>query len=184
MLCLLACADVEAVEEDLEQEEEDGIKLEAFNLKARPPRVLGGAAVQQCCWEIPLAGWLAVTGWTGDRACLCDWGLVALQAQQNQQMHGRLPILDNAIMPCRRSVSGDTSMRPATMLSGRTRMRLSWRRMPGCSRMKVRCLSQAPLLHPKKLCRVAGTLPCWPSKWLAHWPQPALTVSAHYSAER
>lgn len=27
-------ADVEAVEEDLEQEEEDGIKLEAFNLKA------------------------------------------------------------------------------------------------------------------------------------------------------
>jgi len=25
---------VEAVEEDLEQEEEDGIKLEAFNLKA------------------------------------------------------------------------------------------------------------------------------------------------------
>lgn len=35
-----AAADVEAVEEDLEQEEEDGIKLEAFNLKARPPWVL------------------------------------------------------------------------------------------------------------------------------------------------
>lgn len=27
-------ADVEAVEEELEQDEEDGIKLEAFNLKA------------------------------------------------------------------------------------------------------------------------------------------------------
>lgn len=45
-----AAADVEAVEEDLEQEEEDGIKLEAFNLKARPPWVLGGAAAEQCCW--------------------------------------------------------------------------------------------------------------------------------------
>ena len=27
---------VEGIEEDLEQEEEDGIKLEAFNLKAGP----------------------------------------------------------------------------------------------------------------------------------------------------
>lgn len=32
-----------------------------------------------------------------ERACLCGWGLVVLQAQQNQQMHGRLLILHTAL---------------------------------------------------------------------------------------
>lgn len=39
-------ADVEAVEEELEQEEEDGMKLEAFNLKVRSDERRMGSQIQ------------------------------------------------------------------------------------------------------------------------------------------
>ena len=70
--------DVEGIEEELEVEEEDGIKLEAFNLKlGAARRVLAGAG----CWVPPVLRVCAgcgVCGWCPVRCCWAlgpaDWG--------------------------------------------------------------------------------------------------------------
>jgi hypothetical protein len=71
--------DVEGIEEDLEQEEEDGMKLEAFNLK------VGAGGRAECL--LPAAGGRGAEGWGCGRA---RWPQLALSPQPGLPSKGRI----------------------------------------------------------------------------------------------